>query len=154
MKVWTFKTSPRMLFGLIMVITGVLVVFITFFANHVAGTKSMSASVSCKTEDQRAEFLTGLGWELGAVEEKQLKIPEEWNKVYQDYNEIQLSQGFDLTELKGQTVTLYTYEITNYEGIGDGIVADLLVFEGKLVGGDICYTSAEDGFLHGLEKKE
>lgn len=154
MKVWTFKTSPKAIFGLILVVTGLLVVLITFFSNHINRTENTSASVSCATQNEREKFLSDFGWELGEHTEKELVIPKNWDKVYEDYNEIQLSQGFDLSKYKGKTVTLYTYEITNYDGIEEGILADLLVYEGKLIGGDICNTSAESGFLHAFEKKK
>lgn len=71
-----------------------------------------------------------------------------------NYNEIQTDQGYDLEPYKGQNVTLYTYEITNYEGYTEGIVADLLVCNGKVIGGDICNTSADNGFMTGLEKRK
>ena len=48
----------------------------------------------------------------------------------------------------------YTYTVTNYKGKGECIVADMLVCEGKLIGGDICNPSAKDGFLVGFEKNE
>ena len=70
--------------------------------------------------------------------------------MYIDYNEVQKNQGFDLTDYKGRKVTLYTYKITNYEGENEGIVADMLVCDGILIGSDICNTSAENGFLVGF----
>lgn len=74
--------------------------------------------------------------------------------MYNSYNQIQKNQGFDLTDYKGQKATLYTYTVTNYKGKGDYIVADMLVCEGKLIGGDICNPSAKDGFLVGFEENE
>ena len=70
--------------------------------------------------------------------------------MYSDYNEVQMNQGFDLTEYKGRKVTLYTYTIKNYEKAKEGIVADMLVCDGVLIGGDLCNTSAENGFLVGF----
>ena len=49
----------------------------------------------------------------------------------------------------GQTVTRYTFTVTNYPTGETGILADLLVRNGEVVGGDIRST-ALDGFLHGL----
>ena len=63
---------------------------------------------------------------------------------------MQLNQGFDLSEYKGKKVTRYTYNVTNYEDESVGIVADMLVCDGRLIGGDICNTSAKDGFLVGF----
>ena len=55
---------------------------------------------------------------------------------------------------KGKQVQLYTYEITNYTGYDQGIVADLLVSNGRVIGADLCNTSAKDGFMLGLEKRK
>ena len=87
--------------------------------------------------------------------EKQVKIPEEFNDVYSRYNEIQKSQGFDLEQYKGQEVTVYTYSITNYQGYEnrDCIYANLLVCNNTLIGGDVCSTSASDGFMQSLKKQ-
>lgn len=61
-----------------------------------------------------------------------------------------MNQGFDLSDYKGKKVTLYTYTINNYKNQKQGIVADMLVCDGMLIGGDICNTSAENGFLVGF----
>ena len=84
---------------------------------------------------------------------KELTIPESWNNLYNDYNEVQLNQGFDLSNYKGKKVTLYTYTITNYKDLSEGVVADMLVCDGNLIGGDVCNTSAENGFLVGFNGK-
>lgn len=152
MKVMTVKMSPKTVFGLILVVTGIVVVLITFLSNHVEPSQSASSSVTCASSADGVKYLNSLGWETGASNEKVITVPQQWNDVYQNYNEIQLEQGYDLTPYKGKNVTLYTYEIKNYDGYTEGIVADLLVCDGNLIGGDICNTSAENGFMHGLDK--
>lgn len=154
MKVMTFKMSPKTVFGLILVVTGVVVVLLTFVSNHVSGSKSASTQVSCSSAAEGEKYLNSLGWETGESSEKSITVPAQWNDVYMNYNEIQTDQGYDLEPYKGQNVTLYTYEITNYEGYTEGIVADLLVCDGKVIGGDICNTSADNGFMTGLEKRK
>lgn len=154
MKVMTFKMSPKTVFGLILVVTGVVVVLLTFVSNHVSDSKSVSTQVSCSSAAEGEKYLNSLGWETGESSEKTITVPAQWNDVYMNYNEIQTDQGYDLEPYKGQNVTLYTYEITNYEGYTEGIVADLLVCNGKVIGGDICNTSADNGFMTGLEKRK
>ena len=151
MKMLTLKLNPKAIFGIILAITGLVVIVVSFASNHIQDAKSVSASINASTDEKRREYLKELGWELDdECEEKQLKIPESWNEVYIDYNEIQKNQGFDLTDYKGKSVTLYTYKITNYDGIDEGIVADMLVCDGVLIGGDVCNLSASDGFLVGF----
>lgn len=151
MKMLTFKLKPKTLFGIILAVTGVVVILITFAANHTPKAEKVSATISASTDAQRQEYLSGFGWQVAKdFQSKELTIPEAWNDVYIQYNEIQKNQGFDLTDYKGKTVTIYTYTITNYEEGTQGIVADMLVCDGILIGGDVCNTSAKNGFLVGF----
>ncbi|MBO5495281.1 MAG: DUF4830 domain-containing protein [Eubacterium sp.] len=151
MKMLTLKLKPTTLFGIALALTGVVVIALSFVSNKLPEGKNVSKPISASTDEDRREYLESYGWELAAeYEEKELTIPEKWNKVYSDYNKIQQSQGFDLTDYKGKSVRLFTYEITNYEDESVGIVADMLVCDGVLIGGDICNTSAENGFLVGF----
>lgn len=152
MKILTLKLKPRTIFGLILALTGIVVIIVTFVSNHtMKDTKSVSAVISASTDSERRDYLESFGWKTDSkFETKELKIPEKWNAVYNDYNEIQLNQGFDLRDYKGKAVTLYTYTITNYENLSQGVVADMLVCDGRLIGGDVCNTSAENGFLVGF----
>lgn len=153
MKMFTLKLKPKTIFGIILAVTGVVVIAVTFITNHNANGKSESVAmvVNASTDRERRDYLASYGWETSAdFEQKELTIPQVWNDVYNDYNTVQLNQGFDLSDYKGKRVTLYTYTVTNYEGVKQGIVADMLVSDGVLIGGDICNTSAENGFLVGF----
>ena len=44
----------------------------------------------------------------------------------------------------------YTYDVTNYKGYEGRVQVNLLVYKGKVVGGDVCSTD-ESGFIHGFE---
>lgn len=152
MKMLTLKLRPKAVFGIILAVTGIIVVLLTFVTNHTESSESVSASVSASTDSERRTYLSSFGWEADKdFEEKEITIPERWNDVYINYNEVQKNQGFDLTDYKGRKVKLYTYRITNYKGESEGIVADMLVCDGILIGGDICSTSADNGFLVGFD---
>ena len=73
-------------------------------------------------------------------------------RFIEEYNRIQQSCGFDLTSYRGKKVTLYTYTVTNYPGQAD-VRCDLLVHRNKVIGGNL-YTTAIDGFMHGLKPAE
>ncbi len=153
----TLRLKPKTLFGLILVLTGVIVIVITFTSNHIKSSERVMSSVTLETNDQREEYLTSLGWEFKTnCDEKQVQIPSEFNDVYTRYNEIQKSQGFDLEPYKGQEVTVYTYNITNYAGYEnrDCIYANLIVCNNMLIGGDVCSTSVSDGFMQALKKQQ
>ncbi len=155
MKMFTLRLKPKTIFGLILIATGVVVIAITFFSNHVEGSRQTAGSILLATDQERADYLTTLGWKFdSAFEEKQVKIPMEFNETYTRYNEIQKAQGFDLEAYKGETVSVFTYNILNYPGFEneDYILANLIVLNGELIGGDVCSTSASNGFMQGLKK--
>ena len=155
MTMLTLKLTPKKIFGIILLLIGIIVISITFISNHTNKAQSVSAVISAKTDSERREYLSKYGYQLAKdCEQKEITIPKNWNDVYISYNQIQKNQGFDLTDYKGQKAMLYTYTVTNYKGKGDYIVADMLVCEGKLIGGDICNPSAKDGFLVGFDKNE
>jgi len=111
--------------------------------------------VSGKTSVSRIEFLKSYGWEVSSnVTEEIIIIPPQFNEIYKNYNEMQKQQGFDLSNFKGKTVTKYTYEVINYpksasDEYAPNVFANLLVYEDKIIGGDICSMEL-DGFLHGF----
>lgn len=125
---------------------------------QIPGVQTTSASLTddlvltdAGTNAARVSFLTGLGWQVDeeAVEVREVVIPLEFDQVYQNYNLIQLDQGFDLTQYAGRRMTRYTYEILNYPTGEENIRANLLVYKDRLVGGDVCSLRL-DGFMHGL----
>jgi hypothetical protein len=153
MRVITFKAKPKTIFGIILLVVGIIVVVLSFVGNHNGVTASASApKTSCKTKQERVAYINSLGWQCDDSEtSKQITIPTDFNDVYENYNSVQKEQGFDLEKYKGKTVTLYTYNITNYEN-EDNIIADLIVCDDLLIGADLCNPSADNGFLVGLEK--
>ncbi len=102
------------------------------------------------TEDIRA-FLAGCGWETEKTPEETLEvlIPARFDDVMRRYNAIQKAQGTDLARYAGKTVTRYTFVVTNYNNGEEGIRANVLVYKGKIIGGDVC-SLALDGFLSGF----
>jgi hypothetical protein len=107
--------------------------------------------VDASDEQHRIDFLSQFGWKVdqSSAEVTEVIIPEEFDEVYASYNEIQLQQGFDLTDFAGKRVKKWTYTVTNYPGYENKICikATLLVSDGKVIGGDICSVEI-DGFMH------
>jgi len=151
MKMVTVKAKPRTIFGAILAVTGLIVILLTFIANHPAAPADAKAAVSCATAEERKAYLNKLGWEFESEEQKDITIPETWNDVYEQYNAIQKKQGFDLTPYKGKPATIYTYHITNYKD-NENVIANLLVSDGVLIGADLCDPAAKGGFLTQLEE--
>ncbi len=96
-----------------------------------------------------------MGWQVSVepIDVREVTVPSEWNEVFSQYNAIQMQQGFDLDDFRGKNVTIYTYEVYNYENKPENIIANLMVYENKLIGGDVSCTEL-GGFIQGLMKHE
>lgn len=108
------------------------------------------------THQERADFFSRFGWKIAdePVEIKETVIPEEFDDTYREYNNIQKDQNLDLEKYKGKRVKSWSYEILNYpeyENSDGTIRGNLLTYEGKIIGGDICSIEL-DGFMHGFCK--
>ena len=87
------------------------------------------------------------------VQTQQVRIPTDTSEVYQRYNALQISQGFDLTQYAGKTVTRYVYTVENYPDAQEPVYATLLVYQDQVIGGDVTDTSA-GGVVQGLQMPE
>ncbi len=112
------------------------------------------AAVTAMSDNgNRVQFLQEQGWQVttSPKEASQVRIPEEQTPVYARYNELQKSQGYDLSQYAGKNVMRYVYEINNYPGTDQPVYATLLVYKNQIIGGDITDTAAK-GAIRGLRK--
>ena len=116
-------------------------------------TTPTSAVTSVASNDDRVKFLNSFGWEVttSPVESSQVRVPEESSEVFDRYNALQKSQGYDLTTYAGQTVMRYVYKVENYPGATEPVYATLLISRNQVIGGDITDTAAK-GVIHGFKK--
>lgn len=98
-------------------------------------------------------FLQGFGWELDEipVSVKNVQIPAEFSEVYEEYNSLQKKQGYDLSKHRTDYASNYCFKVTNHQSGGE-VFANVLVIDGKVVGGDICSYSLS-GFMTGFDGK-
>lgn len=108
-------------------------------------------SISAATNAERISYLTEQGWEAAEdpVETLDLLLPEDLSVDYSDYCKLQSQQGFPFDQYGGRQVTRYTYTITNYPDIAEGVQANLYVCDGHVIAGDIIATG-DGGFQQGL----
>lgn len=141
----------RMIIFLIWALAVLTLVFIAD-ATLPDGILPVSARISAGDDMERAKFLLSYGWEISTVplEVVEITIPREFNQVYEKYNQLQISQGFDLEKYRGKAVTRYTYSVINYPDKTENVRANLLVYKNRVIGGDIC-TVEMDGFMHSFE---
>ena len=144
--------------GVAMVSLAAIILFVPEYTPRttaaIAKTVSEYNFDKVKTNEDRVEFLKQFGWEVDPEisEEVTLKIPAEFDKVMNTYNELQKKQGLDLTPYKGVRVKSWSYEILNYPGYEntDGLIrGNLLTYNGVVIACDICNISL-DGFMETL----
>ena len=98
-------------------------------------------------------FLARYGWEtdVSSCETAEIRIPAEFDPVYARYNELQLSQGFDLSVFRGRTLRRVTFTVTNYPGYEDsGLIRGNVFLDGETVAAaDLCSVEI-NGFIRGV----
>ena len=109
---------------------------------------------SASTITEQLSFIASLGYtvktEPDSVEE--VIIPEEFDDIYTQYNELQKAADLDLSPYKGCNAKKWTYTVTNYPAYEnrDCIKLNLLIYNGRVIGGDICSVEL-DGFMNPLK---
>ncbi len=71
----------------------------------------------------------------------EITIPENFNNVWTNYNNLMKENGYDLSLYKGKKCKRYTYLIPSKNAR-----ANIIVCDGKIIGGDICSITL-DGIM-------
>ena len=107
---------------------------------------------SGETDTNNIVFLKGYGWEVRtkSVEKEDIIIPKPFDRVYENYNDIQLKAGLDLRPYMCMKGVRYTYIVENYpKDVGEEVRANVICINNEPVGGDIMTVSIR-GFIHSL----
>ncbi len=117
-------------------------------------TAVSNVDVTAKTNSDRLIFIEKLGYSVANNEPtiKVVNIPEKFYDVYQNYNALQQLANYDLSLYKGCEVTIYTYTINPPSDYKGECVANLMVYNGRIIGGDVSAT-ALGGFMLPLKKQ-
>lgn len=107
------------------------------------------------TLDGRESFLRDLGWEIDRDSEEYHSIvfPLELDTVLEEYNRMQLAQGYDLSRHLGEKCEQYTYRLTNYPNGDENVYVTIYILDRKVVAGDI-HSNSMTGFMHGIIKEK
>ena len=99
---------------------------------------SSAVSLSAETEEQRLQLLTELGYETDgeSPEVREVRIPDEPDRAFTQYNTLQQQSGMNLEQYMGKRVKVYTYGILNSTD-GGAAQANVYVYKGKAVAGDV-----------------
>ena len=144
----TAKVDLKKIAVILGAIAAVIVAMILLFG----GSETQTTAAPVTNNDARVGFLTGFGWEItnSPTESSQVRIPENTSEVFERYNNLQKSQGYDLTQYAGKNVMRYVYKVNNFPGATDPVYATVLVYKGQVIGGDITDT-APGGKVQGFK---
>ena len=150
MLVMTAKLNKKKIALIFTAVVLLIAAIVVIFSSN--STATMSPNVS--GNDARVEFLKGFGWEVttSPVESGQVKVPQNASPIFERYNALQKSQGYDLSAYAGKTVMRYVYEIKNYPGATEPVYATILICDNRIIGGDITNT-APTGKIQGFQKQ-
>ena len=145
----TAKVDLKKILLILAVIAGVILGAVWLLGG---GEDVTTAAAAVSNNEERVKFLQDFGWQVAAspVESSRVKIPESTSEIFDRYNNLQKSQGYDLSRYAGKNVMRYVYKITNYPGATEPVYATLLVCKDQVIGGDITDTAAK-GKIQGFK---
>ena len=155
----TFRAWKLKLFAMVALSAALVAVLIlcipSYAVTAVSASDGSKVYTGVKSNADRIAFLNRFGWEVSAEpnETVNVTVPDEFDDIFEGYNALQREQGLDLSRYRRKTVTRYTYTVTNYPDYAGEVFATLLVYRGRVIGGDICSADA-NGFIHGFLKKD
>ena len=127
-----------------------IVFFLSIYVGYKQEFKPTVNAFVCNNTDDIITYLKSFDIDCGEFKIDQVLVPYEFGEVYTSYNSIQKEQGFDLSQLKGETLTRYTAQVNNYPNSDDDVFVEVLVYNKLIVGADI-YSVSSNGFIVALK---
>ena len=151
MMVMTAKVDKKKIAVIAVAVAGLILAIVLLLRGGKGATETAAPTVS--SNDSRVAFLKEKGWDVTETptQSGQVRIPDKESEVFDRYNALQKSQGYDLSQYAGKTVMRYVYQVNNYPGATDPVYATLLVYKDQIIGGDITNTAVK-GQIHGFQK--
>ena len=127
MKFYLFLSKRNLL------IFAALMIIVFLIAGNIYSSKLSALDGS--TNAKRVNFIARLGYDIDekAVKSKDIIIPADFGDVYAEYNKLQKKAGFDLYDYKGKSAKVFTYNLLYREDTE----LHLIIYEGKIIGGDV-----------------
>ncbi len=156
MFVYSVRASTLKFFAFVLVTVALLFGIVIYGSSEAALASSGATDINyggIKTNEDRVAFIENFGIEVEdtASSEKSFKMPDNFDRVIAGYNEIQKSQGLDLSKYANKKVTRYTYKVTNFTDSAKSVYANLFVYRNRIIACDV--SSAEpDGFVYALTR--
>lgn len=158
MFIYSMRASTLKFFGIIGVAIVTLIALVFLIPTYSSATTKeiaiMNEKISfdnVKSSSDGIAFLSQYGWTVDEmpIEECEITIPKDFDKVLSSYNEIQKQQGLDLTKYQRKTAKRYTYKVNNYPDYEGTVYANIIIYRDKVIAGDICSADSK-GFIHTL----
>ena len=162
MFVYSVRATTIKFFGVICVALAALLALIAFVPTAPISDATQTGSEAqggeqeirydrVKTAEDAAAFLAQFGWKVDASSLKTVEVtlPATFDKVFVGYNELQKRQGLDLSKYCNKDVTRYTFVVTNYPEAQGTVLANVLVYRNRVIGGDLCSADVT-GFVSGF----
>ena len=155
MFIYSVKASSIRFFTVLALSVALLTTLIVLIPAYEPLSVSASETIrfdKIKTNEDRVNFLASLGWKVAEnpLEEVAVTIPDEFDAVFLEYNNLQKEMGLDLSRYKRKDVMRYTYQVENYPDYQGVVYANILVYKNKIIGGDICSADL-NGFVTSLK---
>lgn len=149
------KKAVAFVVALALLLVGIILLVSLRDGRKAAKHEGVTVPLTVSNAEEAAAYLNSLGWQVEAepLEVKELVIPRSFTGVYADYAQLQVSQGYPISEYGGMRATRYTFRVLNYPTGEANIVADLVVCGQTVIAGDI-QSTASDGFMVGLKGTE
>lgn len=152
MFVMTMKFDRKKAAIAVIIAAVVIIALILLIGTLTRGGGESESVGSVKNEKGRVAYLNQCGWQVEspAASSARVIIPRTFSNVFENYNQLQIEQGFDLSQYCGAEVEVYTYNVLNGPE-DETVVAQMYVLNGAVIGGDI-HSTALNGFMSGLKK--
>lgn len=137
--------------AVVSLVTGIVVVTNRTHIELTSSSHALPSPTNISTTDDQVSYLSQYGWQLSdtAPQVEEFLIPETFDDTYQQYLDLQLSQGFDLSAYSGKRVKRYTYQVMNHPSGEPNVQAGLLIYKNEVISGEIL-SSSLGGFIHTL----
>ena len=157
MFIYTLRASTLKFFcavGLAVITLAVLILFVPTYSASAEAAVTVDYS-GIRTNEDRVKFFSEHGYTVTPepIETVEFTLPAELDRVLTGYNEIQKTQGLDLSRYLKKSVTRYTYEVKDYPGYGGKVYANLVLCRDRIIAVDIC-SADPSGFVHGISVTE
>ena len=147
MFIYSVRASTLRFFACIFLCLAVLVLLLSLGSAETVYASASGREINyggMKTNEDRVAFIESFGIKVNSepTREETFTMPDSFDRIILGYNQIQKSQGLDLTKYERKRVTHYAYEVTNYDSDGK-VYVNLLVYRSRIVAADI--SSSDDG---------